>query len=143
MKATYLVIIGCLALCLNSCKQASDAVTLNQTSIVGKWHIIVDSTSTGAGMANAFATYTGQPGDYFGFADNGYIYIKEGAKLDSSSYQYFSDSSIIIHSFVYFANSASYPISHIKTNGANSMKIYLPWLISPGGAFGRSITLSK
>jgi hypothetical protein len=144
MKAACAMIFGCLIFCLYACKKPGcDPGMMGRASIVGNWNIVVDTTSAGVGSANAFAIYPGKPGDYFDIRANGYIYTKEGATLDTASYQLLSDSTIIIHSFFYFSNSATYPTCHIKTIGANTITIYLPWLLSPGGAFGRSIVLSR
>jgi hypothetical protein len=144
MKAVYVIIFGCLVLCLYACKKPGcDPGMMGPAAIIGKWNIVVDSTSTGAGSSNAFAIYTGEPGDYFDINANGYIYTKEGAKLDTSSYQLLSDSTVIIHSFVYFSGNATYPTCHIKSINANTITIFLPWIFSPGGAFGRGIILSR
>jgi hypothetical protein len=132
MKAVYAIIFGFLTLCLYTCKKGCGPGMMGRASIIGKWNIVADSTSAGVGSANAFATYTGKPGDYFDITNNGYIYTKESAKLDTSGYQLLSDSTIIIHSFFYFSNNAIYPTCHIKRLGPNTINIYLPWILSPG-----------
>jgi hypothetical protein len=144
MKAACYVIFGCLALCVCACKKPGcDPAMMGSAGIIGKWNIVVDSTSAGAGSSFAFATYTGKAGDYFDIRSNGYVYSKEGTTLDTSAYHFLSNNSIVINSFVYFSNNTDYPICHIKDVGPNSINIYLPWLFSPGGAFGRSIVLSR
>ena len=142
-KYAFLIVSG-LLLCLYACKKPGcDPAMMGRAAIAGNWNIVVDTTSGGAGSANAFAIYTGKPGDYFDVRDNGFIYSKEGATLDTASYQLLSDSTITIQSFFYFTNTAMLPTCDIKSIGANSIRIYLPWIFSPGGAFGRSIVLSR
>jgi hypothetical protein len=144
MKAAHAIIFGCLILCLYACKKPGcDPGMMGRASIVGNWNIVVDTTSGGAGSANAFAIYLGKQGDYFDIRADGYVYSKEGAKLDTARYQLLSDSTVTIQSFFYFTNTATLPTCHIKSIGANSILIYLPWIFSPGGAFGRSIVLSR
>jgi len=144
MKTAHAIIIGCLAICLYACKKPGcDPAMMGSAAIVGKWNIVVDSTSTGAGTSNAIATYNGKAGDYFDIRSDGYVYSKEGATLDTSAYHFLSNNSIVINSFVYFSSNTDYPISHIKSAGPTSINIYLPWLLTPGGEFGRSIILSR
>ena len=141
-----------LLLYLTACTRSSVSSNENeQAGIANKWNLVTDSTLWGAGVANHPVNYTGEPGDYFSFGTNGYVYTKEGNLLDTLSYQLVSDTSIIISDFGFIANGVS-TTDTIKGLGANSLTttstgqtivIESPWFPTPGGLFWRKVTLSR
>src|ERR1700744_1264931 len=65
-----------------SCKKDSSS-----TSIVGKWNLVSDSTSSsgvGSGNGSSGHTYTGVSGDYFEFTSQGSFSANEADVLSSA-----------------------------------------------------------
>ncbi len=140
MKTKYLLlVIAGLMLCLFSCKKGGDTIDLS--SIAGKWNIVSDSTYVGAGLSNHPVDYSGHPGDYFNFMANGIVYTKEGAILDTLNYTLVADTGMIISAFGLIANGVP-SISHVKFTG-HSLVIASPLALTPGGIFGRKVTLTR
>jgi hypothetical protein len=160
MKAKYsLLIIAGLVLCFFACKKDANNIgvgsgsasnqlstqtsaLVNPTSIVGNWNIVTDSTFAGAGITNHAVDYAGQAGDYFNISANGHIYTKEGSVLDTLSYGNVSDTTIIISPFGITLNGVP-ETSHIITFTAHSLIINAPEIATPGGIFGRKVSLSR
>ncbi len=141
MKAKYsLSVIAGLLLCFYGCKKNLDGV--NPASIVGHWSIVTDSTFAGAGLSNHPVDYIGRAGDYFDINANGNIYTKEGVVLDTLSYSNVSDTTIIISPFGITLNGVP-ETSHIIAFTAHSLVIDAPKILTPGGVFGRKISLSR
>jgi len=151
MKTSYLIIlVAALQLCMFSCKKLSpDPGHLQMccganppaTSVFNKWQIVTDSTYAGVGINNHAVNYAGQPGDYFDIRTNDTIFTKEGAVLDTLTYKQLTDSTIVISSFGIALN-GTLGASHYKFS-AQSMHIVSPEIATPGGIFGRRVTLSK
>jgi len=156
MKIKYLLIMAGLMLCVAACKKdingslsqvinkndKNSSNALGPVSIIEKWNIVTDSTYAGAGITNHPVDYSGQPGDYFDIRANGYIYTKEGAVLDTLSYTFLSDTTIIIQPFGLGVNGVP-PTSHITNLTSNSVNIASPEFATPGGLFGRRVSLSR
>lgn len=123
-------------------KTEGNQTSFGQAPVTGNWNIVTDSTYAGAGLSNHPVNYTGQPGDYFNITTNGVIYTKEGKQLDTLSYQLKGDTSIIISTFGLTGNGVS-AVSHIKNLSETTMVIASPVALTPGGVFGRKITLSR
>jgi hypothetical protein len=148
-----------LLLCLFACKKDANkmglsstntstqlltqtSVIVNPASIIGNWNIVTDSTFAGAGITNHPVDYAGQAGDYFNISANGHIYTKEGAVLDTLSYSNVSDTTIIISPFGITLNGVP-ETSHIIAFTAHSLIINAPEIATPGGIFGRKVSLSR
>jgi hypothetical protein len=156
MKTKYSLIIAGLMLCIIACKKdvnsslsqvknkndKNSSTELGQSSLVAKWNIVTDSTFAGAGSSNHQVDYSGQPGDYFDIRTDGHIYTKEGAVLDTLSFTLVSDTTIIIQPFGFTVNGLP-PTSHITNLTLNSVTIASPFFPSPGGEFGRKVSLSR
>jgi len=141
MKAKCsLLIIASLLLCFYACKKNLDGI--NPVSIIGKWSIITDSTYAGVGSSNHPVQYEGQVGDYFDINANGHIYTKEGAVLDTLSYNNVSDTTIVISTFGIIINGVPEK-SYIIAFTAHSLIINAPNIATPGGVFGRKISLRR
>jgi hypothetical protein len=145
-----LILIAGLQLCLFSCKKPDTnanhlllccGANPPATSIFNKWQIVSDSTYAGVGINNHAVNYAGQPGDYFDIRTNDTIFTNEGAVLDTLSYKQLTDSTIVITSFGIGLN-GTLGASHYRFS-AQSMHIASPEIATPGGIFGRRITLSK
>ena len=111
-------------------------------SLIGKWAVVSDSTFTGVGADNHPANYIGQTNDYFDFRNDGKLYMKEGLKLDTSSYQLTSDTTVLIPSFGITMNGVT-ETSYITNLTAHHVSINAPTVITPGGLFGRKVNLSR
>jgi hypothetical protein len=122
---------------LPACKKDS-----NKPSITGKWNIVTDSTYAGVGAGNHPVAYAGQPGDYFNFQANGVVYTKEGAVLDTLTYKLISNTQIVISQFGITLNGVP-ETSNITEDTDNYLVIKAPGIITPGGIFGRKVTLSR
>ncbi|HEY4322773.1 MAG TPA: hypothetical protein VGN20_02275 [Mucilaginibacter sp.] len=138
IKRTLIIIAG-LTLGLYACKK--DGSNLNPSSLVGKWNVVSDSTFVGVGVNNHPVDYHGQPGDYFDFRTDGHVYTKEGTAFDTLSYSIVSNTGIIIQSFGLTVNGV--PETSNVTLTANNAVIDAPTFFTPGGAFGRKVTLSR
>lgn len=111
-------------------------------SITGKWNVLTDSTFVGVGLGNHLVTYVGKPGDYFNFGSNGTIYTKESATLDTLSYKLVSNTQIVIAPFGVILNGNS-GTSQIIEFTHNHLIIKTPEIFTPGGIFGRTVSLSR
>ena len=130
-------ILTVLLFCLYACKKDGNA----PGSIVGRWNIASDSSYVGVGLNNHEVTYNGQPGDYYELAANGILYTKEGAVLDTLEYTLHADTSITIQTL---GNTNGIPQpGRITAFTAHTLVIYGPYLLTPGGIFGRTLTLSR
>jgi len=65
-------------------------------SIKGKWNIVNDSTRiTGTGGELIYHNnYIGAAGDYYDFRDDGKMYMKEGAALDTMQYEVYGNNQV-------------------------------------------------
>jgi hypothetical protein len=132
----FLILTG-LLFCLYACKKDGNT----PGSIAGRWNIVSDSSYTGVGINNHEVTYIGQYGDYYEFTTNGILYTKEGAALDTLRYTLAGDSLITIQSLA-ITNGIPQP-GRIRTFTAHSLVIYGPYLLTPGGIFGSTVSLSR
>ncbi|MGZ3874728.1 MAG: hypothetical protein ACXVJD_17545 [Mucilaginibacter sp.] len=139
-KLAFLAVATCLMTGLHSCKKDGDKIS--PLTIEGKWNMVSDSTFTGVGYSNHPVNYTGRAGDYFDFRTNGYLYTKEAGISDTLSYQLISDNKIIIASFGVTLNGVP-EVSNITTFDAHHLTIDAPAVLTPGGQFGRKITLRR
>ena len=122
---------------LPACKKDS-----HNPSITGNWNIVSDSTYTGIGTGNHPIAYAGKPGDYFNFQANGIIYTKEGTALDTLTYKLISNTQIVISPFGITLNGVP-ETSNIIAFTDNYLVIKAPEVFTPGGIFGRKISLSR
>ncbi len=153
MKTLSIFIVAGLMLSVIACKKESNSTTgqlVNKTNnnvvalpgLIAKWQILTDSTFTGVGLTNHPVNYQGQAGDYFDIRTNGYIYTKEGSVFDTLSYTILSDTTIAIVPFGIEINDVP-ATSHIRKLSVHSLTIASPLYLTPGGEFGRKISLSR
>jgi hypothetical protein len=139
-----LMIIACMPLFF-ACKKPDALVCCAanppEVSIFHNWNIVSDSAYVGAGFSNHLAVNLGQPGDYFNVTTNGLIYTNEGGKLDTLHYQLATDSTIVISAFGITLNGV--PATSHYSFTASTMNISSPTIATPGGLFGRKISLSR
>ncbi|WP_428330148.1 hypothetical protein [Mucilaginibacter sp.] len=139
MKTTIklLFIIG-LMLALNACKKENTTIA----AITGKWNLVSDSTYAGVGYNNHPVNYIGQPGDYFNFTADGLVYTKEGSVLDTLTYSIQANNQLNISGFGIILNGVP-ELSQISNFTAHTLKITAPRGITPGGQFGRVVSLTR
>ncbi len=142
MKQCMLLLSVLFAFFSTSCRKNSIAVDNLNATIVGKWNIVNDATFTGVGVNNHPVNYAGKTGDYFDIRKDGYIYMKEGTTLDTSSYKLISDTTILTPSFGITLNGVT-AVSHITKLSAHNATITAPTKLTPGGRFGRKVDLSR
>jgi hypothetical protein len=144
-----------LLLCLAACTKTTGKKTMlsngpESPGIPGEWNLVTDSTFEGVGSANHPVNYTGEPGDYFSFSDNGYVYTKEGNVLDTLTYQVVSVTKIIISDFGLILNGVADTSTVTGLTGsidsgntADTIVIESPFFLTPGGEFWRKVTLYR
>jgi len=139
-----LIVIACILLCF-ACKKPEALICCGanppDVSIFHNWNIVSDSTYVGVGVTNHLVAYVGQPGDYFDVTTNGLIYTNERGKLDTLHYQLATDSTIAISAFGITLNGV--PATSHYSFTANTMRVSSPVIATPGGLFGRKISLSR
>ncbi|MEO6837965.1 MAG: hypothetical protein ABI185_06230 [Ginsengibacter sp.] len=118
---------------LSSCKK------IGPESIIGKWNIQEDLTYVGVGSNNHSVSYAGQPDDYFNFTSDGHIYSRENSILDTLSYRVSSGSVMIPN----FDDAGGVGKGEIKSSSTHSLSISSGTIITPGGAFGRTVSLKR
>ncbi len=131
MKQLILLCVIGVPFFLVSCKKSSSPEAV--AGIIGKWNIINDSSYAGVGAGNHLVIYKGKEGDYYNFTSNGKLYINENGMLHTSIFSLTSDTTLII-------DSQTYTITNLPTH---DVIISTPFVYSPGGAFGRKVTLGK
>ncbi|HUZ58608.1 MAG TPA: hypothetical protein VMU83_07490 [Hanamia sp.] len=130
------IVIAVLLIFVPSCKKNA---TNTPESIIGKWNIQKDSTSTGVGSGNHLVIYNGKSGDYFNFSTDGHLYTSENSILDTLNYTISSDS-IMIPDFGYVGGVGKGLIPFLSTH---SLIITSGYFLTPGGAFGRTVYLYR
>jgi hypothetical protein len=140
-----LLVSAVLLFCLSSCEKNYPSpccgANIPDGSIFAKWNLVSDSTFAGAGLSNHPVIYDGKSGDYFDVRVNGIIYTKEGPVLDTLTYNLVSDTGMVVTDFGLILNGT--PEISRFTFTAHSMIIKAPTLLTPGGEFGRKVTLSR
>ena len=124
-----------------SCEK-NNSSTNAPVTIVWKWNLVSDSTFEGVGLGNHPVDYVGEPGDYFDIHSDGNIYTKEGFKFDKLTYHLTSDSTTVITYNGMTQNEVT-KTNYIRNLTNNSVTILDPFLATPGGIFGRKITLRR
>jgi len=156
MKTRVLIFISAVAmLCFNACSKVSDvhshimqltpamdSLMKTQNLLAGKWNVVTDTVYAGVNTGGNPAVYVGQPGDYFDFATDGHVYIKEGATLDTLTFQLVSGTQINIVSFTaMFKNQIETCL--ISPITSHSTGIISPLLPLPAGPQQRIVSLSR
>jgi hypothetical protein len=141
MKAFIFLICSTLLVLMYSCskKDGPPAVisTSGNVSVAGTWNIIGDTTYTGVNTGTNPIIYQGQSGDYFKFS-GGLLYIKEGTKLDTLTYNQVSDTEVDIKSFA-----STGVTSNLSISSYSQSIIFLssPLIKSAGGPQQRKVGL--
>ena len=138
---SYLFILPVLllAILMVSCK---DKGISPAASVKGRWNIINDTTAYGLGPTVSRTNYKGVPGDYFDFRDDGYVYVKEGAKLDTLKYTVISGYSLQIQGFGWNLNGKQ-SYSTLNYTSPITVSITSEALNIPSGTNWRSVNLSR
>ena len=98
MKLRNLLILISLFCAAVSCKKSGSA-PVYPLNIYGKWNMLKDSTSGGAGPLYQ-GVYNGRAGDCYEFSPGGLCYIK-AASRDTLTYTITSDTTIAMAGFLY------------------------------------------
>jgi hypothetical protein len=140
MNRLIIFVTVALIFIITSCKKELQS---NGTTISGKWNVLTDSSFAGVGAGNHAVNYTGQPGDFFDFKSDGYLYIKEGSNTNKLSYTITSDTTIVIDSFGGVTLNGVSNTNFITNLTAHSVTITAPFFATPGGVFGRKVSLAR
>jgi hypothetical protein len=127
---------------LLSCKKDTAVVENESLSIAGKWRIITDSSFAGVGLNNHPVNYIGHEGDYFDFGADGKLYVNENNILNRYNYTSTSATTLIIDSFGITMNGVQ-DTSVITYESPHTIIIYTPFIMTPGGTFGRKVHLTR
>lgn len=95
-----------------------------KSTVVGEWSVVSDSSWQGVGLyviQDALKVYAGLPGDYWDFRTDGFVYVKEGAMLDTLSYTLNGSNEIIIENFGWDLNSVQTPSTIRKLTGHDAV----------------------
>jgi hypothetical protein len=146
MKAFFKTIVAAaFVVSLFSCtKTMQDCCGANPVplSVAGQWNVVADTIYSGVNTGADPAIYVGQAGDYFDFRTNGYLYIKEGASLDTLSYNMFSPGRVAIVAF--FPKNVSAPDTcQVKGYTEQNIEILTSLGEIPAGPQQRKVALSR
>lgn len=129
-------LLASIAIFITSCKKYSVSDENSNATVLGKWNIVTDSAYTGLAFHENKVYYAGKLDDYFDFRNDGKLYSKEGATLDTATYQLTSDTTILIASFGFPAGR----ITNLTTHHAN---INFFSGLTPDGFWWRRVSLSR
>ncbi len=143
-KLTTLILTSLIAATIFSCKKTG---VQGPVSIQGKWSLKLDSIAQGvSGPSPEYSSkHIGTAADYFDFRSDNKLYIKEGAKLDTFSYQLSTDSNVYISATNPAEDGLTSSLNGlIKPISNNSARIHFaPALISFGLYYSRTVNLTK
>lgn len=111
------------------------------SSIAGKWNIISDSTII-SGSDISYDIYRGTSSDYFVFARNDILYIKEASLYDTMSYKLMGDNKMSLLHTGASINAISETGTYIIT-GNEARIVVTPNFLSPGFSYQRRINLRR
>jgi hypothetical protein len=143
-KYSFLIVTG-LMFCLYACKKHCDTAFMTNTRtslIIGKWNIVRDTVYAGVNTGADPAIYIGQPGDYFDFSEDGNVYIREGAGLDTLSYKLLPNNQIDIESFISMGH-GQLVACQTPVLTAHYASIVSPLIPLPAGPQQRKVSLSR
>jgi hypothetical protein len=131
LHTAFILLITLLSACTKS----------GSSTITGKWNVVSDSVIISGGTVS-YNIYNGISGDYFVFAPNNILYIKEASLYDTMSYRLISDNKMnLVHSGVSI-NDIPETGTYVITN--NTARIFVtPNLLNPGFTYKRIINLKK
>jgi hypothetical protein len=135
-----IIFAGFLSLWICSCSKGS---SVSSGLITGGWRIVTDSTYEGVGSGNHQVVYIGHLGDSYFFSGDGLLYTNVNAVRDTFTYKIISLTGIILN-----------PLSNVRQGYTDtlasglqltpvSLRIIGPYLASPGGIFGSTVTLAR
>ena len=129
--AGLILLIALLSACTKS----------GSSSIAGKWNIISDSTII-SGSDISYDIYRGTSSDYFVFAPNDILYIKEASLYDTMSYKLMGDNKMSLLHTGASINAISETGTYIIT-GNEAKIVVTPNFLSPGFSYQRRINLRR
>jgi len=144
-KLTAIILASLITISIVSCTKTADVQTA--VSLQGKWSLKLDSIAEGVSTPSPqYSTkYVGTTADYFDFRSDNKLYIKEGAHLDTFSYQLSTDSNLYISS----PETSVYGIASslnglIKSGNSNDATIHFtPAVVSYGAYYSRTVNLTR
>jgi hypothetical protein len=144
-KNLRLIAVATLLPCIVACiKPTRYCCGLNPAplAIAGKWNIVGDTTYSGVNTGANPTIYSGQPGDYFDFRTDGHVYIKEGAAMDTLSYNQLTTTSVSISSFTQ-KNTTAIDTCTIAAFTLHHSIVVSPLLTPPSGPQQRKVGLTR
>jgi hypothetical protein len=135
-----IILAGFLFLWICSCSKGS---SISSGLITGGWRVVTDSAYEGVGSGNHQVVYIGHLGDSYFFDGNGLLYTNVNAVRDTFTYTIISSTGIILNPLSNVRQGYSDTLSGGLELTPYSLRIIGPYLASPGGIFGRTITLAR
>ena len=124
-----------LSLLLSACTKSGSS------SIAGKWDIVSDSIIISGGDIS-YTIYRGASGDYFVFAPNDILYIKEGSSYDTMSYKLTGNNKMNLLNTGASVNATPETGTYVIT-GNEARIVITPNFLSPGFSYQRRINLKR
>jgi hypothetical protein len=136
-RLQYLSILAFFFLLLSCNKNNNSA---GNATILARWILVSDSSYAGVAAANHLVIYNGVQGDYVYFNPDGQVYFYEKGMYTNLPYTLTSDSTITINSFI---GGDTPEKCFVRDLTANTVLITTGYFYTPGGTFGRTISLRK
>ena len=135
---SYFIVLAFVMAAGAGCSKKSDS-----PAILGKWHIIKDSTLEGIGPNPQLTVYIGHATDIWDFRADGKVYMqKAGSWPEVEPYTLYSANTIAIGNFGWVIN-GSQTISSLQRSVAGEMIIRSSAFAPPGGTLQRVVYLKR
>lgn len=133
----------------SSIPQSSPNLNINP-ALIGNWTLVSDSTYFNRGESTAFdrsSGYAAQQGDYLNITNNGYMYLKEGATIDTITYAVQTANDVQLKYAFYpniVVNGGTGVYAELnQVNISNNTAVLGSSSVTPGGVFSRKFYLKK
>ena len=105
--------------------------------------MVTDSAYEGVGSGNHQVVYTGHLGDSYFFGGDGLLYTNLNGMRDTFTYKIISNTGIILNPLSNVRQGYTDTLASGLQLTPHSLRIIGPYLLSPGGIFGRTVTLAR
>jgi hypothetical protein len=129
-----------LFLWICSCSKGS---SISSGLITGGWRVVTDSSYEGVGAGNHLVVYIGHLGDSYFFGGDGRLYTNVNSLRDTFTYTIISSTGVILNSLGNVRLGYTDTVASGLQLTSNSLRIIGPYLASPGGLFGSTVTLAR
>ena len=131
LHTAFILFITLLSACTKS----------GSSTITGKWNVVSDSTIISGGDIS-YNIYNGTSGDYFVFAPDNILYIKEASMNDTMSYKLMADNKMSLVQTGININAIPETGTYVIT-GNKAIIVVTPNILNPGFTYQRRINLIR